>query len=83
MPLYAPYLDMLKSKHADLSNSGPRKATSMLAALFLKEFIHDGTPWAHLDIAGTAYPSEIKGYHTTYATGIGVRLLIEMLSCSV
>ncbi len=79
LPMVAEYKELLKSSIADLKNSGGRKASSASAAVFLKEFIHEGTPWAHLDIAGTAYLSAPQHYHTTHATGVGVRLLIEWL----
>lgn len=78
MPLYPEHKEMLKSSIADLKNSAGRKATSCTAAAFLQQFIKD-IPWAHLDIAGTAYLSELKSYHTTPATGVGVRLLIDFL----
>lgn len=80
MPIYPEYKEMLKSQIADIKNCGPRKASSATAALFLQEFIHKGTAWAHLDIAGTAFLSEPKPYQTSNATGVGVRLLIEYLS---
>lgn len=79
-PLYPEYRDALKSPIADMKNSGGRKGGSITAALFLQEFIKDDIPWAHLDIAGTAFLSEFKrSYHTTHATGVGVRLLIDFL----
>jgi len=78
MPLYPEYKEMLKSSIADMKNSAGRKATSCTAAAFLQQFIKD-IPWAHLDIAGTAFLSELKGYHTTPATGVGVRLLLDFL----
>ncbi len=78
MPLYPEYKEMLKSSIADLKNAAGRKATSCTAAAFLQEFIN-GIPWAHLDIAGTAFLSEPKEYHTTPATGVGVRLLLDFL----
>lgn len=81
MPLIAEYKEYLKSTIADMKNvGGARKGGSIVAALFLQEFIKPGMPWAHLDIAGTAYLSELKRpYHPTLATGVGVRLLIEFL----
>ncbi len=81
-PLYAEYKDALKSPIADLKNSAAgRKASSITAAIFLESFIKKGMPWAHLDIAGTAYLSELKNpYHPSLATGVGVRLLISFLS---
>lgn len=63
-----------------MRNSPPaRKASSIMGALFIQEYIKK-TPWAHLDIAGTAFISSPKHYHTTNATGFGVRLLIDYLT---
>lgn len=80
MPLFPEYKMLLKSTIADLKNSGGRWASPCSAAAFLQQFIK-GVPWAHLDIAGTAYLSDLKPYpyHTTPATGVGVRLLIDFL----
>jgi len=80
MPLVPEYKESLKSAIADIKNSGDRKASSITAALFIQQFVKK-TPWAHLDIAGTAFLITPKHYHTTNATGVGVRLLIELLSC--
>ncbi|MBM3207469.1 MAG: leucyl aminopeptidase [Chlamydiae bacterium] len=79
LPLYAEYREGLKSSIADIKNSGGRKASAAKGAIFLQQFIKNSTPWAHLDIAGTAFLSEPKGYNTTAATGVGVRLLIDFL----
>ncbi len=79
MPLFHEYREQLKSKVADLKNSAGRKASPITGAVFLQHFIKDSTPWAHLDIAGSAFPSESKPYHPAQATGVGVRLLIEFL----
>lgn len=79
LPLLPEYKEKLKSTVADIKNSGSRAASSATAAIFLEQFVKE-TPWAHLDIAGTAYLSEPKTYHQTPATGVGVRLLIEFLS---
>ncbi|HET9636120.1 MAG TPA: leucyl aminopeptidase [Gemmatimonadaceae bacterium] len=54
LPLWDEYKDLIKSDVADVKNSGGRPAGAVTAALFLKEFA-EGYPWAHLDIAGTAY----------------------------
>jgi leucyl aminopeptidase len=54
LPLWDDYKELIKSDVADVKNSGGRPAGAVTAALFLKEFV-DGYPWAHLDIAGTAY----------------------------
>ena len=55
LPLWDDYKDQISSDVADLKNTGGRPAGSITAALFLKEFVDEGTPWVHLDIAGTAY----------------------------
>lgn len=79
-PLYNEYKEGLKSSIADMRNSPPaRKASSIMGGLFIQEYIKK-TPWAHLDIAGTAFLSSPRHYHTTNATGVGVRLLIDYLT---
>ncbi len=78
LPLYDEYKEQLKSDIADISNTGGRPAGSITAALFLQEFVGD-TPWAHCDIAGTAYLDKPRRYHPKNATGIGVRLMISFL----
>lgn len=76
LPLYSEYKDYLKSTIADIKNAGPRKASSASGAIFIQQFVKS-IPWAHLDIAGTAYLSELKPYHSTPATGVGIRLLVD------
>lgn len=78
MPIHNEYRDAFKSDIADLLNSGGREAGAIKAALFIQEFIGP-TPWAHLDVAGTAYWTKPKYYHPTKGTGYGVRLLVEFL----
>jgi leucyl aminopeptidase len=78
LPLWDEYRDLMKSDIADVKNAGGRPAGSISAGWFLREFV-DGFPWAHLDIAGTAYtdredPARVKG-----PTGMGVRLFSEFL----
>jgi leucyl aminopeptidase len=78
LPLWEDYRDLMKSDIADIKNSGGRPAGSISAGWFLREFV-DGFPWAHLDIAGTAYtereePGRVKG-----PTGMGVRLFTEFV----
>jgi leucyl aminopeptidase len=77
MPLFEEYSERLKSDIADLKNWNGRPGAANVAAAFLKEFVDSTIPWAHLDIASTAYLSEPKKYLPKYATGVGVRLLIE------
>jgi leucyl aminopeptidase len=80
LPLYPEYKELLHSSIADIKNATPdRKASPIKGAVFLHQFIKK-VPWAHLDIAGTAFLSSPRRYHTTNATGVGVRLLIEFLS---
>ena len=77
MPLFDDYRDQLKSEIADIMNTGGRPAGAITAALFLKEFAGD-LPWAHLDIAGTAWADEAKPYQPKGATGVAVRTLAEL-----
>lgn len=79
MPLYEEYKDKLKSDIADLKSWNGRSASSSVAATFLHAFVDEGLPWAHLDIASTAYLSEPKKYQPKYGTGVGIRLMIEFL----
>lgn len=78
MPLFEEYKEQLKSDIADLKNSGGRPAGSVTAALFLNEFVGD-IPWAHIDIAGTAYLEKPKQYFPIHATGFGIRLIVDFL----
>jgi leucyl aminopeptidase len=77
MPTFDDYKELFKSEIADFSNTGGRPAGSITAALFLKEFAGD-LPWAHLDIAGTAWAEDAKPYQPKGATGVGVRTLVEL-----
>lgn len=77
MPLYEEYKELLKSQVADIKNSGERKASAIQAAIFLQKFIKKSLPWAHIDIAGVAFPNQRKSYQPIQATGFGVRLLVE------
>ncbi len=75
-PLDHRYRDQLKSNVADLSNIGGQYAGVILAALFLNEFV-DGTPWGHLDIAGTMQAENDDLWRSVGSTGFGARLLAE------
>jgi leucyl aminopeptidase len=81
MPLFAEYRDQLKSEIADITNTGGRPAGAVTAAMFLKEF-SGGLPWAHLDIAGTAWSEDARPHQPKGATGVAVRTLVE-LACAV
>jgi len=75
MPLGANYDKLIDSPIADIKNIGPREAGSITAAQFLQRFIKNGTPWAHLDIAGMVWASKPGHTWDKGATGYGVRLL--------
>jgi leucyl aminopeptidase len=79
-PLHDTYRRYIESNFADMKNSSElRQGSPILAARFLQEFTGEG-PWAHLDIAGTAYLERGRGdyYAGSGATGYGVRLLAEL-----
>jgi leucyl aminopeptidase len=82
LPLHEEYKELLKSDVADMKNAAGRSASPITAAMFLKAFVDQAPhpiPWAHLDIASTAFLNEAKRYQPKFATGVGVRLLIEFL----
>jgi leucyl aminopeptidase len=77
LPLHPEYKELMKGTVADLSNLGKkRKAGTITAASFLEEFVGE-TPWAHLDIAGSAWDIG-REYVGNEANGFGVRLLVEL-----
>ncbi len=80
MPLGQVYDDMLKSKVADMKNIGGRAAGSITAAQFLKRFVDNGTPWAHLDIAGVAHTAGDQTFSPKGATGWGVMTLNRLIA---
>ncbi len=77
LPAYDEYAEQLKSETADLANIGGRDAGAITAGMFLKAFTGD-LPWAHLDIAGTAWHEESRPYCAKGATGVGVRTLAAL-----
>jgi len=78
LPLHEEYKQLTKGSDADLTNAASkRKAGTIYAGSFLEEFV-DGKPWAHLDIAGTAWDTG-RAYVGKGPTGFGVRLLVELL----
>ncbi len=77
-PLHDAYDRMLESHIADMKNIGPREAGAISAAQFLKRFVGE-TPWAHLDIAGTAWTDKARPTVPKGATGYGVRLLDRLV----
>ena len=77
--MYDDYNRDLESKIADLKNVGGRAGGTIVAALFLRRFVGDGIPWAHLDIAGPAFGDADDGELSVGGTGYGVRTLVELL----
>jgi leucyl aminopeptidase len=81
LPLDEEYTKQIKSDIADIRNIGGKKAGTITAAAFLKEFAEE-TPWAHLDIAGTAWADPATPYRSKGPTGIAVRTLVEFIERS-
>jgi leucyl aminopeptidase len=79
LPLGTEYDKMIDSKFADMKNTGGRWAGSITAAQFLHRFV-DKTPWAHLDIAGTALGSPQTDINKSWTAGWGVRLLDRLVA---
>lgn len=80
LPFEKAYLEDMKSDFADISNIGnsPYGGT-ITAALFLGEFVPEDIPWAHLDIAGPAYPGKKWKYFAPGATGYGARIMAGLV----
>lgn len=78
-PLWEEYGEAMKSPVADLVNSGGRDAGTCKAAAFLERFIGDW-PWAHIDVAYVDIETKGRAYIPKGVTGIGLRLLVELLS---
>ncbi len=78
LPMHEEYQEQIKSDIADIRNIGGREAGTITAACFLSRFVGD-IPWAHLDIAGTAWNMKGTDISAKGATGAGVRLLLDYL----
>ena len=79
MPLSSDYDKLIDTPNADVKNTGGRWAGSITAAQFLQRFAND-MPWAHLDIAGTAFGAPKNEINQGWASGFGVRLLDRLVS---
>ena len=79
MPLGPEYDKQIDSQFADMKNTGGRHGGSITAAQFLQRFV-DGTPWAHLDIAGTAMGAPKTEINHSWGSGYGVRLLDRLVA---
>ena len=79
LPLWDVHRHAMKGRYSDLRNINSGKmdgAGSISGGAFLENFV-DGTPWVHLDIAGTAWNAKAKDYYTSGSTGVGVRALCD------
>ncbi|MEM1365968.1 MAG: leucyl aminopeptidase, partial [Pseudomonadota bacterium] len=79
MPLAKAYDKLIDTPNADMKNIGGRMAGSITAAQFLQRFVRD-TPWAHLDVAGTAMNAPKNEISQSWASGYGVRLLDRLVA---
>ena len=77
LPMWPEYRQQIKSNVADMKNTGGRNAGALTAAALLAEFVGT-TPWAHLDIAGTAWSSKTRPCTPAGGVGVGVRLLVDL-----
>lgn len=82
LPLFPEYKEQIKSAIADIANSGGREASPITGALFIGEFAA-GRPWAHLDIAGTAWNDRELPYLAPGPTGVGVATLVHLATTGV
>lgn len=81
MPLDKSYQKMIDSKNADVKNLGGRWGGACTAAAFLERFVKDNdTPWAHIDLAGTAMDAPRNDINPSWGSGWGVRLLDRLVS---
>ncbi|MGN6770017.1 MAG: leucyl aminopeptidase [Rhizobiaceae bacterium] len=78
MPLGPEFDKLIESRNADMKNIGGRHGGAIIAAQFLLRFVKD-TPWAHLDIAGTALGAPANEINQSWASGFGVRLLDRLV----
>jgi len=78
LPMYEEYQEQIKSEITDIKNTGGREGGAITAACFLSRFVDD-IPWAHLDIAGTAWNMKGSEISAKGGTGAGVRLVVDYL----
>lgn len=79
LPMDAEYRELIEGKDADIKNSGGRGASTICGGMFLREFVSDDIPWAHLDIAAVSDAEKATPICAQGGTGFGVRLLIDWL----
>ncbi|MBI4353044.1 MAG: leucyl aminopeptidase [Candidatus Omnitrophica bacterium] len=79
LPLYEEYGEFIRGTYADIQNISKKSAGTITAGMFLKEFADHASSWAHLDVAGTAWADSAKPLSPVGATGVGVRLFVELV----
>jgi leucyl aminopeptidase len=80
LPLWDEHREFMRSRHADIWNSGPKRdGHAIQGAAFLSYFVDEDTPWAHIDIAGVASVDSDKDVFVQGPTGYGVRLLTDLV----
>ena len=80
MPMGEPFDRLIDSPIADMKNVGPREGGSITAAQFIKRFVENGMPWAHIDMAGKAWADKASATAEKGATGFGVRLIDQYVA---
>ncbi|MFT5204142.1 MAG: leucyl aminopeptidase, partial [Candidatus Aldehydirespiratoraceae bacterium] len=78
LPLPEDYKKQFDSSVADMKNIGTPYGGALTAGLILQEFVADGIPWAHIDLAGPAWSDTEEADITKGGTGFGVRLLADL-----
>lgn len=79
LPIYDEHRETLKSKFADIKNHAGKYGGTIAGAAFIEKFIEKETKWVHLDIAGAARSQKEDSYIPEFATGKGIRLIVEYL----
>ncbi|UCF33635.1 MAG: leucyl aminopeptidase [Phycisphaerales bacterium] len=79
MPLDNDYFELIKGDDSDMKNAAGRTAHPIIGGIFLKQFVDEKVPWAHLDIAGMGDTDKDQPYCPKGATGFGVRLLVDYI----
>lgn len=79
LPMDEDYFQQIKGDDSDIKNSGGRKAGSIIGGMFLKQFVSDSTPWAHVDIAGVMEAEKDMPYCPKGGMGFGVRLFLDYI----
>lgn len=79
LPLDEEYFQQIKGDDSDMKNSGGRKAGAIIGGIFLRQFVTDSTPWAHVDIAGMMEAESDQPYCPKGGMGFGVRLFLDYI----